>query len=354
MRPAPAPRQARNCGRPPPIIYPEIGLYHPHAPVPLCETLAALPGFVKTGTVGLLVLRSYVLARNAGHYDGVIAAMEQRGLRVIPAFASGLDAREAIERFFVRDGVATIDAMVSLTGFSLVGGPAYNDARAAETTLAHLNVPYIAAHPVEFQTLADWERDARGLTPVEATMMVALPELDGAISPITFGGRLGVQGEHRHDMAVHPERAATLAARVEKLVRLRGITRAEKKLALVLFCFPPNAGNIGTAAYLSVFQSLFNTLHALRDGGYSVEIPQSVDALRQTILQGNAERFGALANVAARVKTDDHVRRETHLRDIERQWGPAPGRAQSDGASIFVLGAQFGQYFRGATAGLWL
>ena len=28
---------------------------------------------------------------NAGHYDGVIAAFEARGLRVIPAFASGLD-----------------------------------------------------------------------------------------------------------------------------------------------------------------------------------------------------------------------------------------------------------------------
>ena len=38
----------------------------------------------------------------------------------------------AIERYFLRDGVPTVDAVVSLTGFSLVGGPAYNDARAAE------------------------------------------------------------------------------------------------------------------------------------------------------------------------------------------------------------------------------
>ena len=44
------------------------------------------------GTVGLLLLRSYVLAGNAAHYDGVIDALEAKGLRVIPAFASGLDA----------------------------------------------------------------------------------------------------------------------------------------------------------------------------------------------------------------------------------------------------------------------
>ena len=73
------------------------------------------------------MLRSYVLGGNTAHYDGVIAALEAKGLRVIPAFACGLDSRPAIEAYFMRDGVPTIDALVSLTGFSLVGGPAYND-----------------------------------------------------------------------------------------------------------------------------------------------------------------------------------------------------------------------------------
>ena len=84
----------------------------------------------RTATVGLLVMRSYLLAGNTAHYDGVIAALEARGLRVIPAFATGLDARPAIERYLPRrDGAPTVDALVSLTGFSLVGGPAYNDAQ---------------------------------------------------------------------------------------------------------------------------------------------------------------------------------------------------------------------------------
>ena len=37
--------------------------------------------------------------------------------------------------------------MVSLTGFSLIGGPAYNDSDAAVEVLKDLDVPYIAAHP---------------------------------------------------------------------------------------------------------------------------------------------------------------------------------------------------------------
>ena len=59
----------------------------------------------------------------------------------------------------MQDGRSAVDAVVSLTGFSLVGGPAYNDAKAAEDMLAQLDVPYLAAHPVEFQTLRAMGRD---------------------------------------------------------------------------------------------------------------------------------------------------------------------------------------------------
>jgi magnesium chelatase subunit H len=61
---------------------------------------------------------------------------------VITAFASGLDARPAVEKYFMQDGKPVIDALLSLTGFSLVGGPAYNDATAAaEEMLASWTCP---------------------------------------------------------------------------------------------------------------------------------------------------------------------------------------------------------------------
>ncbi len=351
----------------PPVEYPEVGIYHPRMPGRMSDDLAALPRVAvtgKRGTVGLLLMRSYLLAGNAGHYDGVITALEARGLRVIPAFATGLDARPAIERFFFANGQPSVDAVVSLTGFSLVGGPAYNDARAAEDILARLDVPYLAVTPVEFQTLDQWEDSDRGLLPVEATMMVAIPELDGATGSMVFGGRsdrVAAQAgasaapagsaAQAHDMVSHTERADALAARVGKLVDLRRVPRAERKVAAVIFNFPPNAGNTGTAAYLAVFESLYNTLAGMQRAGYTVEMPGSVDDLRERLINGNAARHGAPANVHARVSADDHVRRERHLKEIEAQWGPAPGRLQSDGSSIFVLGERFGNVFVGIQPG---
>ena len=117
------------------------------------------------------------------------------------------------------------------------------------------------------------------------------------------------QGER--GMRVHAERAAMLAARVAKLVALRQAQKAERKIAIVLFNFPPNAGATGTAAFLAVFESLFNTLKAMKADGYTVEVPSSVDELQARILKGNAERFGSDANVVHRIPADDHVRRET-------------------------------------------
>jgi magnesium chelatase subunit H len=347
----------------PPVDYPETGVYHPAMAGRLSETADKLPKSTgKNGTIGLIVMRSYLLAGNSQHYDGVIAAMEARGFRVIPAFAAGLDARPAIESFFKRDGRPAIDAMVSLTGFSLVGGPAYNDAKAAEEVLAGLDVPYIAAHPVEFQTLQQWGASDRGLMPVEGTIMVAIPELDGATGPTVFGGRADANGVactgcerncHFHSadatraMHVCADRADMLAARVEKLVALRKTECANRKIGIVLFNFPPNAGNTGTAAYLAVFESLFRTLKAMKAEGYAVDVPPSVDVLRQRIIVGNSARHGAFANVATKIPASQHVKRERWLKEIEAQWGPAPGRQQSDGTSIFVLGEQFGNVFVG-------
>ena len=345
-----------------PREYPDAGVYHPAMPGRIGASATALPrNKVARGTVGIVLLRSYVLANDSAHYDGVIAALEAKGLNVVPAFAAGLDARPAIEAFFLKDGKPTVDALISLTGFSLVGGPAYNDAAAAEAILSKLDVPYLAAHPVEFQSLQAWGASRQGLLPLESTIMVAIPELDGATNPMIFGGRADASGpctgcdracafaEHGlvREMRACPERADALAAKTAKLVALRRTPVAERKVATVLFNFPPNAGATGTAAYLGVWPSLLNTLRAMRDEGYTVDVPASVDDLRNAVLTGNAARFGADANVHARVTADHIVQTELHLAEIEAVWGPAPGKLQSDGGHVHIYGAKFGNVFVG-------
>ena len=342
-----------------PVEYPEVGLYHPDLPGHHIATdLADLPLNGDGPCVGLVMLRSYILASDTAHYDHVIRTLEARGLRVIPAFAGGLDARPAIDAYHA----GRIDALLSLTGFSLVGGPAYNDSDGAVKALSDLDVPYVAAQPLEFQTLAQWADGGQGLSPIEATMLVALPEIDGATNPTVFAGRHGPDGctgcAHQcraigSIKAIAPchERIDALAEKTHRLATLRRKENAKKSVAIVLFGFPPNAGATGTAAYLSVFESLHNTLHQMARDGYDVTPPASVEDLREAILNGNATTYGQEANVAARIHADTIVAQTPWLDEIEATWGPAPGRVQSNGSEVYVLGAQFGRVFVGVQPG---
>ena len=317
-----------------PIDYPDLGLYHPRLPQRITTRLSDLPRPDKAkGTVGLLLLRSYILASDRAHYDAVIAAFEAQGLAVIPAFAGGLDARPAVDAYFRDARGTTIDALVSLSGFSMVGGPAYNDSPAAVAALTALDVPYIAAHPLEFQTLGQWAASGGGLGPVETTMLVALPEIDGASNPTVFAGRHGTEGctgcGHRcksdtdcKAMAPCHERISSLAEKTARMVRLRRTRNADKKVGVVLFGFPPNAGAAGTAAYLGVFESLHNTLTEMAKDGYTVTVPETVDDLRTAVLKGNAERYGQPANVHTTVSAADMVRNTPPLKAVEAVWGP--------------------------------
>lgn len=342
-----------------PIDYPDVGLYHPDLPARITTQVADLPRPVGSReTVGLLMLRSYILASDTAHYDAVIRAFEAKGIAVLPAFAGGLDGRPAIDAFFK----GRVDAMVSLTGFSLVGGPAYNDSPAAVQALTALDVPYIAAHPLEFQTLGQWGASGGGLGPVETTMLIALPEIDGATNPTVYAGRHDTNGCNgcnkgcrarstealtTRAMAPCPERIEALADKATRLARLRKSHVGARKVAVVLYGFPPNAGAAGTAAYLSVFESLFNVLHAMKADGYDLTPPVSVEELRDAVLGGNASSYGQPANVAATVPAAEIVARSRWLRDTEAAWGPAPGRAQSDGRGVHVLGRRFGNVFVG-------
>ena len=351
-----------RCKPPAPVEYPEIGLYHPDLPGRhVTDDPSAVPRQDRP-TVGILLMRAYILAGDTAHYDGAIRAIEARGLNVLPIFAAGLDARPAIDAFLRENGATKVDAFLSLTGFSLVGGPAYNDARAAEEALAELDLPYVAAHALEFQSIEEWRAGHRGLSPVEATMMVAIPEIDGAQNPMVYGGRSSSVSGHctgceqacphaaeggTRAMIACAERCELLAERMSKLVALRRARIAERRVAVILYGFPPNAGAVGTAAHLAVFESLYNTLTAMAAEGYDVAVPETVDALRDAILKGNAEAYGQQANVAATIPADDLVARDPYLAETEAAWGPAPGKAQTDGRNVFILGAEFGNIFVG-------
>ncbi|HSP61769.1 MAG TPA: cobaltochelatase subunit CobN, partial [Pyrinomonadaceae bacterium] len=374
---------------PPPETMPAVAIYHPDA-ASLFESFEDYRRWylargqkekVKRqkedkaldpqSTIGLLLMRPPIVSNARRHYDGLIRAIEAEGLSVIPAISTLMDNREACEKFFIdrqsndqlqkskvpnparkatNNGQLTTDnrvprvsQIVSLTGFSFVGGPAMNDSDAAAEYLAGLNIPYRSLVSLDTQTIDSWRESPTGLNPVQTGMQVAIPEIDGATEPFVFGG-IPERGVEPAPLEVRCQR---IARRLQCWQRLQTTPRSEIKLALVVYCFPPNKGNIGTAADLDVLASVWDVLKSLQSDGYHVRIPDSVDALRAMLLGGSAEVAGATANVAYRMSVDEYRRLCPFANDIEAEWGPAPGAINSAGGELLIQGIQLDNVFIG-------
>ncbi|HEV7683009.1 MAG TPA: cobaltochelatase subunit CobN [Pyrinomonadaceae bacterium] len=368
---------------PPPERMPSVAIYHPAANklfesyddyeewyVQRATTQDQKPKSITldpANTIGLLLMRPQVISKTRKHYDALIHAIEAEGLSVIPALSTLMDNREAVGAFFVdqsnskfqipnsKVGSKTkgqrlktkaqlrVSQIVSLTGFSFVGGPAMNDSEAAAEFLKELNRPYRSAVSLDTQTIDAWRSSQIGLNPVQTGMQIAIPEIDGATEPFIYGG-IPASGVEPVPLA---DRCVTFARRLRRWNRLRTAPRSELKLALTLFCFPPNKGNIGTAADLDVFPSLWDMLQRLQSDGYKVELPASAEALREMLIGGNAESFGSTANVAYRMSVAEYRSLCPYVDEVANDWGPEPGAVNSFGGELLVQGLQLGNVFVG-------
>ena len=344
-------RRIRTAG---PQKAPATGVYHPAAASLFdsfeayrswYERRAGTPGRLDPGrTIGLLLLRPQVVSETCRHYDAVIGALEGEGLRVLPVLSTFMDNREACQRFFIdasRDS-PRVSQLLSLTGFSFVGGPAMNDSKSAIAFLTSLNRPLRSAVSLETQTIEHWAASMIGLNPVQVAMQVAIPEIDGATEPFIFGG-LREGGDEPEPLE---DRCRRIARRVARWNRLRLLPRSEVRLAVLIYCFPPDKGNLGTAAGLDVFPSLLTVLRRLSAEGYATEAPATSDALRELLLSGDSGS-GDLLHVAYRLSAEEYFRLCPYVQEIEAVWGPVPGRINSQGLDILIHGVQLGNIFIG-------
>lgn len=309
----------------------------------------------KAPTVGILLYRKHVIT-DQPYIAQLIECMEQYGLRPLPIFINGVEAHTVVrdslttthEQQLLRSGVQTsptlsrnavvVDAIVNTVGFPLVGGPAGTmeggrQSEIAKAILGSKNVPYVVAAPLLIQDMASWVRD--GISGLQSVVLYSLPELDGAIDTVPLGGLVG------DNIFLVPERVKRLANRLHKWVALRRTPPHERKVAVLVYGFPPGVGATGTAALLNVPKSLENTLRTLREEGYDLgELGEDLEGAGEAIVTaltmlddqraiaegaagvlkrgaGPAEAFGASAASA-----DVEPKRLKEMLTFPEEWGP--------------------------------
>jgi len=342
-----------------PVLLPDKAIWHPVAPKQVFETnekyfewynneFCPDAGIdAKTSpTVGIILQKSHINTKDDTHYVSLISEIETRGARVVPIYSGGLDFSGPVEEYFYdSSGKPIVDTIINLTGFALVGGPASQDHEKASSVLKKLNRPYMCAVPLVFQSFEEWQASELGLHPIQVALQVSLPEIDGAIEPIIYAGREGATGRS----VPLADRVNLLADRSLKWANLSNKPKADKKIAITIFSFPPDKGNVGTAAYLDVFDSIKAVLGQLKSEGYDVgDAPMDKDAIMESVLNDPEAKISSPElNVAYRMSTDEYYELTPYAEELEANWGPAPGNLNSDGQNLVVYGKQFGNVFIG-------
>ncbi|MEO1125586.1 MAG: magnesium chelatase subunit H, partial [Cyanobacteria bacterium J06639_16] len=343
-----------------PVTYPDMGIWHPVANQMFEDIKEYLNWYNSrrdlsenlkdplAPCIGLVLQRTHLVTGDDAHYVALVSELEYMGARVVPVFAGGLDFSKPVDAYFfdpVNPNVAIVDAAVSLTGFALVGGPARQDHPKAIESLQRLNRPYMVALPLVFQTTEEWEDSDLGLHPIQVALQMAIPELDGAIEPIVLSGRDGLTGR-----AISlQDRIEAIAQRAMKWGRLRRLPKLDKKLAITVFSFPPDKGNVGTAAYLDVFGSIHKVMQAMKLNGYDVQdLPETPEALMQAVIHDvQAQYASPELNVAYRMGVPEYEALTPYSQRLEENWGPPPGTLNTDGQNLLVYGKAFGKVFIG-------
>ncbi|MBD2505738.1 magnesium chelatase subunit H [Nostoc muscorum FACHB-395] len=332
----------------------------------------------KNPVVGILLYRKHVITK-LPYIPQLIRSFEEAGLTPLPIFINGVEGHVAVRDLMTTDyeiqqrklgnietpslssEAVKVDAIVSTIGFPLVGGPAGSmeagrQIEVAKRILTAKNVPYIVAAPLLIQDIHSWTR--QGVGGLQSVVLYALPELDGAIDTIPLGGLVG------ENIYLVPERVQRLIDRVKSWVSLRQKPASERKIAIILYGFPPGYGAVGTAALLNVPRSLLKFLHALKEQGYTVgDLPEDGEELIRWVKE--ADEANPLVGQSSRLPLDNgaHVAHPTSTVNfrtlekwlgylqtsrIEKQWKSLTGTGiKTFGEEFQIGGVQLGNVWIG-------
>ena len=297
---------------PPPVETPNMGLLHPNYSGYFTSPQQYLDWYQQQNVasskpspiVGILLYRKHVVTKQQ-YIPQLIRHFEAAGLIPLPIFINGVEGHVAVRDWMTtayetsqrqQGNIETpsllkeaveVDAVVSTIGFPLVGGPAGSmeagrQVEVAKRILTAKNVPYMIAAPLLIQDIYSWTR--QGIGGLQSVVLYALPELDGAIDTIPLGGLVG------EDIYLIPERVKRLTGRVKQWIELRKTPPAQRRIAIILYGFPPGYGATGTAALLNVPKSLLKFLQALQDQGYTVgDLPEDGEEIIRCVKEADEE-----------------------------------------------------------------
>ena len=255
------------------------------APDPLPHDWRNEPG----ARVGVILYRAQRQAGDTGLMEAMLGALRQRGLAPRGLWVSSLRdtaVQEGVADLYRREAVA---AVLCGTGFASVR---FEAAGLGAPLWERLDVPV-------FQMLCSgrgrsaWQESSIGLGPLDLSLQVVLPELDGRLTTRVAAFKEWTASDPNLGTALHrteadPQRLDWICELVERWIELARTPVALRRVALVLANYPTRNARLANGVGLDTPASVVLMLRWLSETGYALEepLPADGDGLIQRLLAG--------------------------------------------------------------------
>ena len=304
--------------------------------------------------VGLLAYRALWSAGDTALLTEAATALRSRGLVPRVLLVSGLRdgaVQEGVRRLLQREGVGLV---LCATGFASVRA---DEAAAGAPLWRALGVPVL-------QLLSSgsdrerWLASSVGLGPLDLSLQVALPELDGRITTRIVAFRELARADERLGCALtrhraDPEALAWVAELAARWLRLKATGPAQRRVALVLANYPTRNARLANGVGLDTPASVALTLAGLQGSGHDLggpdqPLPMDGDALVRALLDGRTPdpESGHLAPLArlplATYRAWYDSLPASARAELERHWGPPEQDPGLNAEGFAIAGRRWG------------
>ena len=240
--------------------------------------------------VGVVLYRSLLQADDLALARQLVLALRQVGLCPRLLWVSSL--RDAAVQAGVVDLFSSeaVEVVITGTAFASVRS---EDAGLGSPIWDQLDCPVLQLLTGSRSREA-WKASSRGLDPLDLSLQVVMPELDGRVTTRPCGFRQLTMDEGNLATALPtliPDDVgiAWLVEHTARWIELRRTPAQERHLALVLANYPVRDGRLANGVGLDTPSSCVSILHWLAEAGYDLgdcPLPEDGDALMRLLLSG--------------------------------------------------------------------
>lgn len=346
---------------PDPEVPPAQGAYHPDkGMVDIEEMIRTFDSDLPS--VAIFFYQKQYIAGNTKHIDGLVKALESRGANVLPIFmftcedkiAGAMGIKKIIDKYLIENGRPIVDCVIETMSFSqtLIANPGDGTQVPDDPFFDRFGIPIIQTTSL-MGSEAYWKDNIFGLSSAEIAFDIVHPEFDGQIITVPSASTEIAPDGARYNSPI-AERVDDVADIAVRWANLRRKSNIEKKVAILLYMYPPQTDRAGGAAGLDTFQSTVDLLTRMKKEGYKIDwMPESSRELTERMLAGLTNDCDWMTDETIRKASMDMVTAKEYTnwtsdissaakKKIEASWGPAPGDVRVTGGKIQIPGIMNG------------